>query len=122
MLLTITLLVLNACSILKLIQDDQTESDFSMVEEATLKCSEECQDRGQCGLDEQGSDFVLMATSAPALENHDKALHVNTPVTIVGKEVRSVTQVSSGDFVEMSFYNVVLPNGGQAWVAGWCLG
>jgi hypothetical protein len=114
--------VLNACSVLKIIQDEQQEADSSKVEEATLICSEECQDRGQCGLDELGSEFVLLAGSAPTLENHDQAYQANTPVTIVGKEDRSIIQVSSGVPVDAPFYNVVLPDGGQAWVAGWCLG
>lgn len=121
-LLASTFFVLNACSVLKIIQDEQPEEDSSKVEEATLICSEECHDRGQCGLDELGTEFVLMAESAPALENHDQAVQANTPVTIIRKEVRSVIRTISGVPLDTPFYNIVLPDDGQAWVAGWCLG
>lgn len=115
-------LVLNACSVMKLIQDEQKEETSLSVEDATLQCSDECRDRGQCGKDMEGSDVVLLASSAPALEDHSAAYQANTPVTIVGKEVHSVIQLSDGQSMEMSFYDIVLPDGEQGWVPGWCLG
>lgn len=121
-LLSSAFLVLSACSVLKIIQDEEPEAASSEVKEATLICSEECQDRGQCGLDELGSKFVLMSKSAPVLENHDQAFQTDTLVTIVGDEIRSVIQVSNNAEIDTPFYRVALPDGGQAWVAGWCLG
>jgi hypothetical protein len=117
-----TFLVLSACSVLNIIQDEQPEADPSKVENATLICSEECEDRGQCGLDEQGSAFVLMSKSSPVLENHEQAYQTNTPVSIVGDEIHSVIQTSDSAEIETPFYRIILPDGGQAWVAGWCLG
>jgi hypothetical protein len=119
--LSSTFFVLSACSVLRIIQDEQPEADPSEVEEATLICSEECQDRGQCGFDELGSEFVLMSRSAPVLENHDQAFQTDTLVTIVGDEIRSVIQINDSAEIDTPFYRVVLPDGGQAWVAGWCL-
>jgi len=75
----------------------------------------------RCGLDEQGNDTVLLSTNAPALENHDKYTMDSTPVTIIKKKVHSLNQVSDGNSLEISFYNVSLPDSEQAWVAGWCL-
>ena len=115
------LLVSNACSVLKIIRDEQPESDFSNVKEAIVVCSDECHDRGQCGLDEEGREFVLMGLASPTLEGHEKAVPANSPVTIVGKEIQPIIEVSSSDSVEMSFYSVILPDSTQGWVADWCI-
>jgi hypothetical protein len=121
-LLASTIIVLNGCSVLKIIQDEDAGSELLDIEESTLICSEECQDRGQCGRDEEGSEFVLMNLASPVVEKHDRSIQANTPVTIVGEEIRSVILLSSSAAIDVPFYQVALPDGARAWVAGWCLG
>ena len=120
-LLACSFFILSACSVKKLIQDEKQEGALVRVEVATLQCSDECRARGQCGRELEGGDVVFLASPAPALENHSAAYEANTPVTIVAKEVHSVVQVDDGESLEMSFYSVVLPDGEQGWVPGWCL-
>ena len=116
-----TMIALGGCSVLKIIQDEQPESDMLTSGEVIVICNDECYDRGQCGLDEQGSELVLMSSSSPALENHDRAIQSDSPVTIIGEEIRSAILLSSNTEIDAQFYQVAFSEGGQGWVAGWCL-
>ncbi|HET6444340.1 MAG TPA: hypothetical protein VFI27_07135 [candidate division Zixibacteria bacterium] len=120
--LACSIIILSACSVRMLIQDEKQQDTSVSVEEATLQCSDECRARGQCGRELEGGDVVFLSSPAPALANHSAAYEANTPITIVAKEVHSVVQVDDGESLEMSFYSVVLPDGEQGWVPGWCLG
>jgi hypothetical protein len=122
LIMTITVLIaLTSCSVLKLIEDDEQDAAVADVDEAKLNCSEECMDRGQCGVDEKGDEYILLASSSPSLDDHDLIYKSDTHVNILNRENHSVVQHVDGKTFDMSFYNVALPEGGQAWVAGWCL-
>ena len=115
------LIALTSCSVLKLIEDDEQDDAIADVDEAKLNCSEECMERGQCGVDEKGDEYILLASSMPSLEEHDLIYKSDTHINILNKENHSVMQPFDGKTFDMSFYNVALPEGDQAWVAGWCL-
>ena len=122
--LIMSIILLNAltsCSVLKLIDDDEQDAAVADVDEAKLHCSEECMDRGQCGVDEKGDEYILLASSMPSLADHDLIYKSDTHVNILNRENHSVMQPVDGKTFDISFYNVALPEGDQAWVAGWCL-
>lgn len=120
MMLTV-LIVVTSCSVLKLIEDDEQNAAAADVEEVKLNCSEECMDRGQCGIDDIGDEYVLLASTVPSLEDHDLTYKSDTRVNVLNKENHSLMQPIDGKTFDLSFYNVALPEGNQAWVAGWCL-
>ena len=120
MMLTV-MIVVTSCSVLKLIEDGEPDAAAADVDEAKLNCSEECMDRGQCGIDDMGDEYVLLASTMPSLEDHDLTYESDTHVSILDKENHSVMQTVDGKTFDISFYNVALPEGNQAWVAGWCL-
>jgi hypothetical protein len=115
-------LILNACSVLKLVQDRAPDSSSRENLDLRLVCSEECSDRGQCGKTDTGEVMVLLATHEPVLINHDLALAANTRITITQEETLSVLQVADEQQLEVSFYKVLAPDRREAWVAGWCTG
>jgi hypothetical protein len=119
--IALALFALSACSVLKLVGEEDSEPALKNVEEGILTCSDECRDRGQCGLDVQGNDIVLLNTTTPDVGQHDKGASSGTDVTIVKKEIQSVIQVSDNKTLDIPFYEIILPSGDQAWVAGWCL-
>ncbi len=122
LLMIFSALILNACSVLKLIQDEGPESSIKEDPDLSLVCSEECSDRGQCGKTDTGEVFVLLATHEPALINHDMALADNTKITITQEETISVLQVADEERLEVPFYKVLGPGRQEAWVASWCTG
>lgn len=117
----ILIFTLSACSVLQLIEDQSPDSVGTDNESGTLTCSSECSDRGQCGKTERGGEMVLLNASAPALSNHDTALQADTVVKITRIETVSVYQVSNGEALDLSFYNVEAVDRGNAWVASWCI-
>ena len=122
LLMIFSALILNACSVLKLIQDEGPESSIREDPDLSLVCSEECSDRGQCGKTDTGEVMLLLATHEPALINHDVALAENTNITITQEETLTVLQVADEEQLEVSFYKVLAPDRREAWVAGWCTG
>ena len=115
------LMALTSCSVMKLIEDGEQDAAVANVDEAKLNCSEECMDRGQCGVDDNGDQYILLDSSMPSLKDHDKAYKSDTRVDILDRENHSIMQPVDGKTFDMSFYQVSLPQGDQAWVAGWCL-
>jgi hypothetical protein len=115
-------LILNACSVLKLAQDEAPDSISRENLDLSLVCSEECSDRGQCGITDTGEVFVLLATHEPALIDHDLALAANTKITITQEETLTVLQVTDEEQFVVPFYKVLAPDRREAWVAGWCTG
>ena len=119
-LLFMTAIAGSSCSIQKLVADGQG-NDMLDADDAVLNCSAECLDRGQCGADEGGTNYVLLASRAPSLTGHDTAAESKTPISILNRENHSVRQIKDGTTFDMSFYRVALPDDNDAWVAGWCL-
>ena len=91
MIMMLTVLIgVTSCSVLKLIEDGEQDAAAADVEEAKLNCSEECMDRGQCGVDNMGDEYVLLASTMPSLEDHDLTYESDTRVSILNKENHSV--------------------------------
>lgn len=121
-LMSFGILTMSACSILG--RDDSAPisgSEGALAGEAFLICSQECADRGQCGSSEAGQ-MVLLTDAGPATEGHNMAMPANSGVSIERQEARTVVQVSTEEQFQMPFYLVNIPDRGQAWVAGWCIG
>lgn len=122
LLLSFGILTMNGCSILGRGDNAPTSgNEGAMAGEALLICSQECADRGQCGSSEAGQ-MVLLSNAGPATEGHNVAVPANSGVSIERQEARTVVQVSSEEQFQMPFYLVNIPDRGQAWVAGWCIG
>jgi hypothetical protein len=66
--------------------------------------------------------MVLLNNAGPATEGHDMAVPENSGVSIERQEARTIVQVSTEEQFQMPFYLVNIPDRGQAWVAGWCIG
>jgi hypothetical protein len=121
-LLSFGILTMSACSILG--RGDSAPisgNEGALAGEALLICSQECADRGQCGSSEAGQ-MVLLNNAGPATEGHDMAVPENSGVSIERQEARTIVQVSTEEQFQMPFYLVNIPDRGQAWVAGWCIG
>lgn len=94
------------------------------VEGASLNCSQECRDRGQCGESEDRGTVVLMSVDQPAVSaiDHDLAVPNNSPIEV--REQRPVTLVENATGLEfpVTFFRVFVPNRNvEAWVAEWCV-
>jgi hypothetical protein len=96
-----------------------TEAD--LVDQATLVCSRQCEERGQCGSSEAGQ-MVLLSSVTPVVTGHDVASVTDTTVTVLWQQVETVMEISSSRTIEVPFYLVEVPGRGPAWVAGWCVG
>lgn len=111
----------SSCSILRRGSNNLTlGSESSLTGQATLLCSQECSDRGQCGTADQGP-MILLSSSGPATSGHDMAIPENTAVVIDHEESRTAVQLSNNDPFRASFYMVNVPERGPGWVAGWCI-
>ncbi len=121
-LLALGLVILTAaCSLLRRGENLTLGSEIQLAGEASLICSQECADRGQCGRSEQGQ-MVLLNSQRPATLQHDIALGSLTAVTIERQEVRMAIQAGRNEEVPVSFYLVNIPDRGLGWVPGWCVG
>ncbi len=121
-LMSFGVLTLSACSILGRGDSGPTSgNEGALAGEALLVCSQECSDRGQCGSSEAGQ-MVLLSNVGPATEGHNLAVPANSGVSIERQEARTVVQISTEEQFQMPFYLVNVPDRGQAWVAGWCIG
>jgi hypothetical protein len=94
------------------------------AEGASLDCTQECRDRGQCGESEDRGTVVLMSLDQPAVSaiDHDLAVPTGSPVEV--REQRPVTLVENATGLEfpVNFFRVFVPNRNvEAWVAEWCV-
>jgi hypothetical protein len=102
-------------------------SEIILSGNATLTCSQECRDRGQCGV-AVGTEtqFVLVGSpEQPTTRPRQFALPSSSTVTITGTPLATtlllVTDPNARESV--NFYPVTVPDRANAsgWVAGWCL-
>jgi hypothetical protein len=115
------LVSVTGCSILKRDGASTLGSESSLEGEALLVCSRDCADRGQCGTAEQGK-MVLLSSAGPATAGHNMAIADGTNVSIVLEQQTTVIRVATGEPENASFYQVNIPERGQGWAAGWCVG
>ena len=91
---------------------------------ATLTCSRECADRGQCGESTDRGRVVLLSAAQPALSPVDFNLAIPDGTNVSVLETRSVDVVesASGFQFPVNFYRVLVPaRNVEGWVASWCL-
>lgn len=119
--LTVFVMLTAACSLRGDNANLVLGSEMILVGQATLTCSQECADRGQCGTADPG-EMVLLNSPEPAVSNHSMAISEGTVVTIDHAETRQVLQISNSESLVVDFYLVNIPERGFGWTAGWCIG
>lgn len=117
----ILMFILVGCSVVNLIGGDDAPTDDLLQESSILICSQECSQRGQCGINEDGDEMVLLSESAPGVVDHDVAAISGTPVSVTQQTELTVVQVQDGSRIQTPFYLVEVPGARLGWVAGWCL-
>ncbi len=94
---------------------------------AVLACSQECQDRGQCGLAEATQTQVVLIGSGerPTMRPRQFALPVGSQVAINGQPqtINLILATNANTRETAYFYSVTIPDrqNQNGWVAGWCL-
>ena len=91
---------------------------------ATLTCSQECADRGQCGQSPDRGRVVLLGAAAPAVSPLDFNLAIADGAAVSVLETRPVQVVenTSGFAFSVDFYRVlVLDRNVEGWVTAWCI-
>lgn len=91
---------------------------------ATLTCSQECADRGQCGTSVDRGRVVLLSADQPAVSPVDFELAVADGAAVSVLETRSVDVVESASGFEfpINFYRVLVQDRNvEGWVAAWCI-
>jgi hypothetical protein len=117
---------LSACSLIGGGDDEAAQltlgSEGDLVPgSAALICSQECRDRGFCGIAEQGT-MVLLSSFGPATRGHDMAVLDRTTVNIEFGQPQTAFTVLTNEPVPINYYAVNVPERGSGWVAGWCIG
>lgn len=100
------------------------DGQSSVGQGATLTCSQECSNRGQCGQSQERGTVVLLNIEAPAVAatDHDLAIAAGTVVEVVEVSPVNVVENATGFEFPVNFYRVFIPDRNtQAWVAGWCV-
>lgn len=127
--LVLLALVLSACSIIGRGNEEGGGTaailgqDTALGGEALLLCSQECRDRGFCGVTDTNARMVLLYSQGPSTQNFDVAIPDNTLVPILGLEPQPAILRSTEEQLLVNYYVVSNPANGQAaWVAGWCIG
>lgn len=94
---------------------------------AVLTCSQECQERGQCGVlaGTENQTVLVGSPEQPSTTPRQFAMPAGAVVTING-EPQLVELVLATDFnarEAVNFYSISVVDRGNApgWVAGWCL-
>lgn len=94
---------------------------------AVLTCSQECRERGQCGVVAGTENQVVLVggPEQPTTSPRQFAMPIGSVVTING-EPQSLVLVLASDVnaqETVNFYSVAVVDKGNApgWVAGWCL-
>ena len=96
------------------------------VKMGTLKCTDECAARGQCGTTEQGA-VILARRAEPAVTGHDRFFEEGQVVQIINQQMpRILQQVSDGVTFSHDFYQIgLLDEAGTivetAWLTNWCV-
>lgn len=103
--------------------EDGTGSDLPLTG-ASLTCSQECADRGQCGTSTDRGAVVLLSADQPAVSPVDFELAIADGAAVSVLETRSVNvqESSSGFEFPVNFYRVLaLDRNVEGWVAAWCI-
>lgn len=66
--------------------------------------------------------MVLLSSAGPATTGHNMAIEDGTDVTIVLEQQHAVIRAATDQTELASFYQVNIPERGQGWAAGWCVG
>src|SRR5690606_9696516 len=84
------------------------EENVPPAEGASLNCSKDCRDRGQCGESEDRGTVVLLSLDQPAVSTIDQDLAVPAGSPIEVREQRPVTLVENATGTEFpaNFYRV----------------
>lgn len=94
---------------------------------AVLTCSQECRDRGQCGVlvGTENQAVLVGSPEQPTTTPRQFAMPVGSVVTINGEPQQVVLVLATDPNAQeaVNFYNVnvVDRNNTPGWVAGWCL-
>lgn len=91
---------------------------------ASLTCSQECADRGQCGDSADRGRVVLLSSDAPAVAAVDFELAIADNAAVNVLELRSVEVLESatGFQFPINFYRVHVPERNvEGWVSAWCI-
>lgn len=88
---------------------------------ALLECSQECADRGMCGVSPERGEVILLSSWGPATRDFDLAVTSQTPVTIITYLEEVVVEVVTNLEFPLNYYLVDIPDRVPGWVAGWCL-
>jgi len=102
-------------------------SEVILSGNAVLTCSQECRDRGQCGV-AVGTEnqFVLIGSpEQPTTRPRQFALPTGSTVAIISAPTATTLVLVSDPNAreQVNFYPVTIPdrNNASGWVAGWCL-
>lgn len=99
---------------------DQTQ--LQPQTEAVLTCSQECADRGWCGMTSDQTPVIFGNTLNPMDPVHDRLFYQDTPVSIFQSSTATIETVVDGERSQLPFYQVIsLDQGKSGWVAGWCI-
>jgi hypothetical protein len=85
-----------------------------------LVCSDNCANRAQCGTSPEKGRVVLLSTQGPAGTNHNLSIAENTAVSVVQFRTEPAFSVAQ-ESLTIPYYEVAVPERGNAWVAGWCV-
>ena len=113
-------LLLVACGLLGGDQGD-TEGEVQQVEtQLRLECTEQCRERGQCGLLENEDMVVLGHSASPHTINHDVLFPNGTVVVEIQTQSRTASSPTE-ERLNILFHEVRADNSQRGWVADWCV-
>ena len=99
----------------------QYGNQAELAGELFLVCSDACANRAQCGNSPEKGRVVLLSSLGPAGIRHDLSVSENTPVTAIQFRPEPASTVSGEQPLTVRYYEVAIPERGNAWVAGWCV-
>jgi hypothetical protein len=85
-----------------------------------LVCSDNCANRAQCGTSPEKGRVVLLSTRGPAGTNHNMSIPENSTVSVAQFRMEQAVTVAQ-EPLTIRYYEVAVPERGNAWVAGWCV-
>ena len=100
---------------------------LAVDEAAKIECTQECAERGQCGVLPDDRRAVLANEGRPAVRDHNRFFIDETPVTV--REVSDRQLIAARDRVPLTVEATPFPHlfyrvegeGKNAWVSEWCI-